>query len=71
MCGRPAAMTADDDLKAEARAAAHNGSVEAKGFDASGLATSESTRTRPARYVQVVNDALETVADVLRRVGAK
>ena len=67
----PEGIVADEEMKAEALAAAHNGHVEAQGYDAVGMHTSESTKAKPARYRQVVNEALETIWNVLGRISSK
>lgn len=59
----------DDELKARAQAAAHNGFVQSQGYDAAGVSAIESTKAKPARYPQLVNAAIETVQDVLRRIS--
>lgn len=64
-------IVTDDDLRAEAEAAAHNGHVEAHGFDAAGIAAFESTKAKPARYPQLLDEAVETVWNLLSRVSTK
>lgn len=61
----------DDALRAQAEAAAHNGHVEAHGFDASGIAAFESTKAKPARYPQLLDEAVESVWNLLSRVSTK
>lgn len=67
----PDGIMADDEMKAQAKAAAHNGHVEASGYDATGVSASESTKAKPARYPQLLDEAVETVWNVLARVSAK
>lgn len=61
----------DPELKAEAEAAAHNGYIESHGYDATGVSQSESTKAKPAKYPQVLDDAIETVWNVLGRISDK
>lgn len=63
-------IVADDELKAQAKAAAHNGYVETKGYDATGKSVAESTKEKPARYVEVLNEKVETLRAVLSRVSS-
>ncbi len=67
----PDGIMADDEMKAQAKAASHNGHVESYGYDAAGVSTFESTKAKPARYPQVLNEAVETVWNVLSRVSTK
>lgn len=67
----PKGIKADPALKAEAEVAAHNGYVEASGYDATGVSQSESTRAKPAKYPQLMDEAIETVWNVLGRVSGK
>lgn len=67
----PNGIKTDQDLMAEAQAAAHNGHVEAHGYDAIGMPQSESTKAKPAKYLQVLNEAVETVWNVLARISSK
>ena len=65
----PKGIITDAELKARAQAAAHNGFVQSQGYDAAGVSAIESTKAKPARYPQLVNTAIETVLDVLRRTS--
>lgn len=67
----PDGIKTDAALKAQAQAAAHNGHVEAQGFDAAGVSQSESTKAKPAKYSQVLDETIETVWNVLARVSGK
>lgn len=67
----PKGIVADEEMKAEARAAAHNGHVEAQGYDAVGVPTSESTKAKPARYSEVINETVESIWNVLGRISFK
>ncbi len=60
-------MEPDAQLQAEARVAARNGKVLGEGVDLDGAPIQMSTEERPARFFKRVNDAIETVKDVLRR----
>lgn len=66
-----AGIMADEELKDMARVAAQNGYVESRGQDAGGITVVESTKSRPARYPQLLDEEIETVQDVLARVSAK
>lgn len=61
----------DESLRAQADAAAHNGHVESHGYDASGVPAFESTKAKPARYPQLLDEAVETVWNLLSRVSTK
>lgn len=67
----PEGIEPDDELKLEAQVAASNGHVEAKGYDAVGMPATESTRTKPAVYPELVNEAVESVWNVLARISSK
>ncbi|MFT4190861.1 MAG: DUF4747 family protein [Comamonas sp.] len=67
----PEGIIPDEEMKAEAKAAANNGHVEAIGYDAAGIKASESTRAKPAIYPQLVDEKVETIWNVLDRASAK
>jgi hypothetical protein len=67
----PDGIKTDPALKAEAKVAADNGYVASQGYDVTGKVQSESTKARPAVYPQVVDEAIETVWNVLERISGK
>lgn len=67
----PDGIKTDPALRAEAQAAANNGHVEAQGYDATGVPQSESTKAKPAKYPQVLDEAVETVWNLLARISGK
>lgn len=67
----PDGIEPDDEMKLEAQVAASNGHVEAKGYDAVGMSATESTRAKPAVYPELVNEAVESIWNVLGRISSK
>lgn len=67
----PNGIEPDEQLKAEAQVASTNGSVESFGYDAVGLPATESTKNKPARYTHLLNEATESIWNVLTRISAK
>ncbi len=66
----PKGIEPDDELKVAAEVAANNGYVESTGYDAAGLPAIESTRERPARYVELLDEDVESVWSVLERLSS-
>lgn len=66
----PDGIEPDEEMKLEAQVAANNGHVEAKGYDAVGMSATESTRAKPAVYPEIVNEAVESVWNVLGRISS-
>lgn len=62
-------IVTDDDLSAEAQAAAINGVVVSEGYDNAGRRAKESTTNKPALYSETVDDEIETAAHVLSRIS--
>lgn len=67
----PEGIAPDAEMKLEAQVAAGNGYVETRGYDASGVATTESTKAKPAVYPELVSENLESVWSVLRRISIR
>ena len=59
----------DKDTRALAAVAARNGSVSVVGKDAAGMRVEESTVAKPMLLTRLVNSAIETALDVLRRTA--
>ena len=63
-------ITPDQDMYAEAAAAAKNGYVQSEGHDNNGLPVLESTVAKPALISESINEEIETVSMVLSRVSS-
>lgn len=59
----------DKETRAMAEVAARNGSVSVVGKDADGLRVDESTVSRPMVLTRLLNSAIETAMDVLKRTA--
>ena len=59
----------DEETRALAQVAARNGSVSVVGKDADGIRVEESTIAKPMVLSRLVNSALETALDVLKRTA--
>jgi hypothetical protein len=59
----------DQETQTLAAVAARNGSVSVVGKDAGGLRVEESTVAKPMILTRLVNSAMETASDVLRRTA--
>lgn len=66
----PDGIEPDEQLKAEAEVAAHNGHVESYGYDAAGLPAAESTKNKPAKYTSLLNESIESIWNVLNRISS-